>query len=106
MTPENKKIAMYLGGAIVIGAVGFFVYSFFQKPIVVGNTSVVLGNEEENANTPIETPIVTPPTTTTNPFKEMLAQPLPNPIPSSEGGFFKNVDWTKQLNTWYRAGNI
>ena len=96
MTPENKKIAMYLGGAIVIGAVGFFVYSFFQKPIVVGNTSVVLGNEEENANTSVETPIVTPPSTTTNPFTDMLAQPLPNPIPSYKG-FLTDTDWGKQL---------
>lgn len=66
MTAENKKIAMYLGGAIAVGAVGFFVYSFFQKPIIVGNTTVSLDNKEEKANTPSITP--------TNPFKEMLAQ--------------------------------
>lgn len=94
MTPENKKIAMYIGGAIVIGAVGFFVYSFFQKPIVVGNTTVVLGNEEQTANAPI----VTPPTTTTNPFKEMLAQPQTNPI--SWGDAFKNIDWAKEFNLY------
>ena len=89
MTPENKKIAMYVGGAVVVGAVGFFVYSFFQKPIVVGNTSVVLGNEEENANTPVATPIVTPPATTTNPFKEMLNQ-FESKSPTPFGDWFKS----------------
>lgn len=101
MTPENKKIAMYVGGAIVIGAVGFFVYSFFQKPIVVGNTSVLLGNEEENANTPI----VTPPATTTNPFTAMLAQPLPNTIPSFSG-WLKDTDWAKEFNRPYMNTGI
>lgn len=28
---NNKKILLYGGGAIVLGAVGFFVWSFFQK---------------------------------------------------------------------------
>jgi flagellar basal body-associated protein FliL len=47
MKPENKKIALYVGGAVVVGAIGFFVYSFFQKPIVLGdNTSFDLGNNE------------------------------------------------------------
>ncbi len=105
MTPENKKIAMYVGGAIVIGAVGFFVYSFFQKPIVVGNTSVILGNEEENANTPVATPIVTPPSTTTNPFTAMLAQPLPNTIPTFSG-WLKDTDWTKEFNRPYMNTGI
>lgn len=96
MTPENKKIAMYLGGAVLVGAVGFFVYSFFQKPIVVGNTTVSLGNQEEKSNTPTITP--------TNPFKEMLAQSqslfsttpsdvLKNGRPFSDA--FKNIDWSK-----------
>ena len=34
MTTENKQIAMYFGGAVLIGAVGYFVYSFFQKKTV------------------------------------------------------------------------
>jgi hypothetical protein len=46
MTATNKQILMYAGGAIVVGAVGFFVYSFFQKPSVqVGNVTV--GNDDE-----------------------------------------------------------
>lgn len=28
---NNQKILLYGGGAIVLGAVGFFVWSFFQK---------------------------------------------------------------------------
>jgi hypothetical protein len=48
MKPENKKIAMYIGGAVVIGAVGFFVYSLFQKPVIVNeSTSVNLGDNTE-----------------------------------------------------------
>jgi hypothetical protein len=34
MTTENKKIAMYFGGAVLVGAVGYFVYSFFQKKTI------------------------------------------------------------------------
>jgi len=49
MTTSNKQILMYGGGAIVLGAVAFFVYSFFQKPTLeLGN--VVIGNEEEPKN--------------------------------------------------------
>jgi hypothetical protein len=48
MKPENKKIAMYIGGAVVLGAVGFFIYSFFQKPVIVNeSTSVNLGESIE-----------------------------------------------------------
>jgi hypothetical protein len=85
MTPENKKIAMYLGGAIAIGAVGFFVYSFFKKPIVIGNTSVVLGNEEDTANKNITKPTITPATEPSNFFKEMLAQQATANVPSFSG---------------------
>ena len=60
---ENKKILFYAGGALVLGAVTFFVWSFFQKPIVpIGDTTVVLGEEDE-----------TPTTTTSgnNPFADL-----------------------------------
>jgi hypothetical protein len=51
MKPENKKIAMYIGGAVVIGAVGFFVYSFFQKPITLGEkTSFNIGETVDNSS--------------------------------------------------------
>jgi|688.fasta_scaffold1116736_1 hypothetical protein len=94
MTPENKKLAMYLGGAVVVGAVGFFVYSFFKKPIAIGSTSVVLGNEEDikNKTAPVANQVsTTTKTTATNPFKEMLAQSLA----SSQTPVF---DWFKSNN--------
>lgn len=34
MTTENKKIAMYFGGAILLGGIGYFVYAFFQKKTI------------------------------------------------------------------------
>lgn len=50
MTTSNKQILMYAGGAVVLGAVAFFVYSFFKKPTVeLGN--IVIGNDEEPKNT-------------------------------------------------------
>lgn len=70
MTPENKKIAMYVGGAIVVGAVGFFVYSFFQKPITIGQTTVTVGKEDEHVATSETKPPVAQ--TFTNPFTALL----------------------------------
>lgn len=58
MKAENKKIVMYIGGAVVLGAIGFFVYSFFEKPIIVGeNTSFNLGSnltEDKQEESPFE----------------------------------------------------
>jgi hypothetical protein len=101
MTPENKKLAMYLGGAIVIGAVGFFVYSFFQKPIVVGNTSVSLGEEEKEEEEVVEEDV--PKNTTPNPFTAIRNQTQGSSTSidwSSDytKNLFKNIDWTKELN--------
>ena len=60
---ENKKILFYAGGALVLGAVTFFVWSFFQKPIVpIGDTTVLLGEEDE---TPTST------TSGNNPFTDL-----------------------------------
>ena len=43
---ETKKVLLYTGGALVLGAVGFFVWSFFQKvDIPLGNTTITLGSE-------------------------------------------------------------
>lgn len=58
---DNKKIIFYAGGALVLGAVTFFVWSFFQKPIVpIGDTTVALGDqtpsEEEQPVTPVKSP--------------------------------------------------
>lgn len=48
MTAENKQVAMYVGGAILVGAVGYFVYSFFKKPTItlpLGDTTVMVGED-------------------------------------------------------------
>lgn len=53
MTAENKQVAMYVGGAILVGAVGYFVYSFFKKPVVslpLGDTTITVG--EDTTDTP------------------------------------------------------
>jgi hypothetical protein len=103
MTPENKKLAMYLGGAIVIGAVGFFVYSFFQKPIVVGNTSVSLGEEEKEEEV-VEEDV--PKNTTPNPFTEIRNQTQGSSwLDSPFTDYIKNIDWAKELNNpRYKTG--
>ncbi len=45
---DTKKILMYGGGAIVLGAVTYFVWAFFQKPVIpIGNTTIALGGIEE-----------------------------------------------------------
>jgi hypothetical protein len=46
---DTKKILIYGGGALVFGAVTFFVWSFFQKPIIpIGNTTIGLGSTSNN----------------------------------------------------------
>jgi hypothetical protein len=75
---ENKKVLLYTGGALLLGAVGYFVWSFFQKvEIPVGETTVVLGSDKEDDKSkddkPKSTPVVsqnTPPRN--NPFTAML----------------------------------
>jgi hypothetical protein len=56
---NTKKILMYGGGAIVVGAVTYFVWAFFQKPVIpIGNTTIALGsnkNEEEKDVKPMAT---------------------------------------------------
>jgi hypothetical protein len=49
---ETKKVLLYTGGALVLGAVGFFVWSFFQKvEIPLGNTTITLGNDSKDKPT-------------------------------------------------------
>jgi len=51
---NTKKILLYSGGAIVLGAVAFFVWSFFQKvEIPIGNTTIGLGKQNESDEAPI-----------------------------------------------------
>lgn len=58
MDSNTKKMLYYGGGAILVGAVAFFVYSFFKKDeIVVGNTSVSLDKDEaESTSTGFQSP--------------------------------------------------
>lgn len=45
---NNKKTLLYAGGALVLGAVTYFVWAFFQKPVIpLGNTTIALGETEE-----------------------------------------------------------
>jgi hypothetical protein len=49
---NTKKILLYTGGALALGAVTYFVWSFFQKvDIPVGNTTVTLGSDDEEDST-------------------------------------------------------
>ena len=48
MDANTKNILYYGGGAILVGADAFFVYTFFKKDeIVLGNTAISIGEEEE-----------------------------------------------------------
>ena len=71
---NTKKILLYGGGALVIGAITFFVWSFFQKPIIpIGNTTIGLGsnpnksvtdNTKDNTNDnskPTDAPVIKEP---------------------------------------------
>lgn len=45
---NTKNILIYGGGALVLGAVTYFVWSFFQKPsIPIGGTTIDLGSGSE-----------------------------------------------------------
>ena len=62
---NNKKLLMYGGGALVLGAVSFFVWSFFQKSVVpIGNTTVDLGSTpKEDVKNSGNNPFANMPTT-------------------------------------------
>jgi len=48
MIRQNKKLMYYAGGAIILGAVSFFVYNFFNKgEINIGDTNLRLGKDEQ-----------------------------------------------------------
>lgn len=53
MDANTKKMLYYGGGAILVGAVAFFVYSFFKKDeIVVGNTAISVDEDKEAVTSP------------------------------------------------------
>jgi hypothetical protein len=72
---NTKKILLYTGGALALGAVTYFVWSFFQKvEIPVGNTTVTLGGGKEKEEEEEEQATVVSQNTTAsnNPFTAML----------------------------------
>lgn len=98
MTSENKKIAMYVGGAVVLGAVGFFVYSFFEKPIIVGeNTSFNLGNSSNTLDKQEESPFEQTNSTKTNTFFSDLQSKVFEPIKTPN--VFKSLISANPLQT-------
>jgi hypothetical protein len=65
---NTKKILLFTGGAIALGAVGFFVWSFFQKvEIPVGETTVTLGNDTKDPDA-----VASNATPFNNPFTALL----------------------------------
>ena len=70
---NTKKILLYTGGALALGAVAYFVWSFFQKiEIPVGETTVTLGSDDEEVK-PEESPVGSQSTTPfNNPFTALL----------------------------------
>jgi hypothetical protein len=54
MNAETKKYLTYGGVAILVGSLGYFIYSTLRKPsLSVDNTQVLIG-EDENINKPVE----------------------------------------------------
>lgn len=74
---NTKKILLYGGGALVLGAVGFFVWSFFQKvdvPLTQTNSSLTEDNKSSEDAIPTDSG--------SNPFSTMLNttfQPIKTP---------------------------
>jgi hypothetical protein len=83
---NTKKILLYTGGALALGAVTYFVWSFFQKvDIPLGNTTVTLGSEDEEDTDDSGG-------TKPNPFTAMLdTQFEPIKMPNSYG-LFSDID--------------
>ena len=82
---NTKKILLYSGGALVVGAVGFFVWSFFQKVSVP--TAQPTAPLVDDSATPKNT---TPVNSGSNPFTSMLNttfEPIKTPTIQSD------LDW-------------
>ena len=52
MNATTKKTAIYLGGALVVGAAGFFVYSFFKKPKQETIEAELFDSKDQTTTTP------------------------------------------------------
>ena len=78
---DTKKILMYGGGAIVVGAVTYFIWAFFQKPVIpIGNTTIVLGNKADEEDETKDNESTTPTNSGTKfNFKPMDFKPIESP---------------------------
>ena len=66
---NNKKILIYGGGALFLGAVAYFVWSYFQKiELPIGDTTIVLGSDKEEESPVSETDLGK----SKNPFTDLL----------------------------------
>lgn len=75
---DNRKLLFYGGGALILGAVTFFVWSFFQKPVInLGETSVALGDNEKNDTPEKSETTIEEETSTNNPFTEFVNVQFP-----------------------------
>lgn len=81
MNTETKKYLTYGGIALLVGSLGYFVYSTIKKPsLSVDNTEVLIG-EDENLNKPVEDNFA--PDSKQNLFSELLSRA--NSQPTSIG---------------------
>lgn len=81
MNAETKKYLTYGGVALLVGSLGYFVYSFMKKPsLALDNTQVLIG-EDENINKPVEDNFA--PTSKEKLFSELLSKS--NSEPTSIG---------------------
>ena len=72
---KNKQVLIYLGGALFLGAVTFFVYDFFKKPSTKIATDVTPTNNSSTSTTPTKE-------TNTTPTKPDLADDVKSKIDS------------------------
>lgn len=80
MNAETKKYLTYGGVALLVGSLGYFIYSTIKnKPLSYDNTQVLIG-EDENINKPVEDNFAKE--STSNPFTSLLEK---NPLPTSVG---------------------
>lgn len=82
---ETKKILLYGGGAIILGTVGFFVWSFFKK---VDVPLIQSAKSSPNANATNED--VKPINSGKNPFHSILNNTF-NPIKTPN--LKSDIDW-------------
>jgi hypothetical protein len=83
---DTKKILLYGGGALVLGAVGFFVWSFFQKVDLPVSNADLPPSENNNTDEP------NPMGTGSNPFSTANTTFDPIITPNLQS----DLDWLMQ----------